>query len=169
MSQPTLGQPPIDNNRDAIHIAILPVYCNDPLTPGQRVEYKGSNRVEATTNKGHGIIDPFLEEPIPSQKLVYMLLHPNSVTGMRHAWECPDIDTSNSEIVTRVAESWGISEEKLLDFAKDYISNGNAYVGSEDNYYNVSSSEWIEFWTYMKLTYNPTTEVIDYAPFRCAC
>jgi hypothetical protein len=98
--------------RDAIHIAILPVLCDDDcLDPGQRVKlvHGTSNMVRAVAgpeydDPGLGIIDPFLPESVERGERVWMFMLPNTITGLRHDWTHPAVD--NAAKVTSDSEKW---------------------------------------------------------------
>lgn len=76
--------------RDAVHLAVAPVTAGETLHPGQRV---GLNRnMEAVSPNNMdveyvGIVDPFLEcgEIYEGQKF-WLVIHPYTITGLRHAW-----------------------------------------------------------------------------------
>lgn len=93
--------------RDAIHIAIMPVMTDEALSPGDHVKfvYGTTNRVRrAPDNKGIGVVDPFLTVYIPTYSKVWMFLYPNTITGLRHEWTHPDVD--NPAIAKDDSEKW---------------------------------------------------------------
>ena len=92
--QATLGKLTEATERDAIHVAILPVVATCQLWPGQAVNLiQDTNEVEpATGEEKDGIVDPFYHSPIYPGDRFYMCLMPGTVTGMRHHWEHPVID-----------------------------------------------------------------------------
>jgi hypothetical protein len=64
-----------DPGRDAIHIAVLPMLALAEMQPGQH-----------TT---HGVVDPFLTEPVQPGQRYWLFLWPGSITSLRHVWEHP--------------------------------------------------------------------------------
>lgn len=93
MNEAKLGQL-IDekSQRDAIHIAIAPVFSDELLYAGQHVGFAEPGNVEKVTAKAKtfvGIIDPFLEERIFPGKRCWLCLYPKSTTPMRHDWSHP--------------------------------------------------------------------------------
>lgn len=79
--------------RDAIHIAIAPVMAGHRLAPASWVKMKdGSMDTVISAAEEHeviGIVDPFLSAPVRKGERFYMLLMPETVTGMRHEWQHP--------------------------------------------------------------------------------
>jgi hypothetical protein len=80
--------------RDAIHIAIIPVIAGETLNPGQAVgvaETYGENTHTAYINeKPVGIIDPFLTRRIGQGETCWLFLYPNTVTSLKHNWSHPE-------------------------------------------------------------------------------
>jgi hypothetical protein len=99
---PTFGQL-IDEHqkRDAVHIAIAPVVAAERLSPGQHIGFSdpGDTEMVGSRAANHiGIVDPFLSAPVYAGERFWMLLYPQTVTGMRHEWEHPAFQAAeNSE------------------------------------------------------------------------
>ena len=77
------------HERDAIHIAIAPVFAAETLKPGQEVGFVGDGSTVGFCTKPFGIVDPFLKASVAKGERFYAFLFPNTVTGMRHEWEHP--------------------------------------------------------------------------------
>lgn len=79
------------HSRDAVHIAVAPVEASERLTPGERIGVLFDGRAApASRVKPIGIVDPFLDTgAVESGEWFYMLLFPNTVTGLRHVWTHP--------------------------------------------------------------------------------
>ena len=91
--------------RDAIHLAVIPVVAGMDLMPGDHIglvngyaarvgaEYNtgvlGEDRqvITATVEKGLGIVDPFLMEPIAKGETFWLVIYPRQITSLRHVWE----------------------------------------------------------------------------------
>lgn len=81
--------------RDAIHVAVIPCVTTQILDPGQHVGIKviGPNCYMADRDMPHvGIVDPFLAHPIGIKHRFYVLLYPNTIESLRHVWRHPIID-----------------------------------------------------------------------------
>lgn len=91
--------------RDAVHVAVVPVIASEQLSRGQRVKLTPETRdhvSSAGTNDYIGVVDPFLyDDTIGRGERFLILLRPDSVTSMRHHWSSPDfsvaIDVESSE------------------------------------------------------------------------
>lgn len=74
--------------RDAIHIAVLPVRVVNDCIPGQHVVgFVFDDYVSPAAKKHIGVIDPFLKETALYGEKVWLFLYPNTITSLRHdAW-----------------------------------------------------------------------------------
>jgi hypothetical protein len=92
MSDVVLGQLITgDVERDAIHIAVAPMTAASRLEPGWRIGFNGNGEA-IPANPGVtaiGIVDPFLQSPVPPGEKFYVMLFQNTIVGMRHHWEHP--------------------------------------------------------------------------------
>lgn len=82
----------VDVRRDAIHTAVTPVVAGHDMWPGDHV---GLNAVTGEADERSdlcvngrliGIIDPFLLGKVKKGQRVWLVLYPNSITGLRHVW-----------------------------------------------------------------------------------
>ena len=142
MSDVKLGAvPPEDAERDAIHVAVVPMMAGQTLQPGQRVEKFSDRTAIATSGVGVGIVDPFRDCAVLCGDTFWLLLHPNTVTGMRHHWSHPgfpdeqtDWKTSRETIATKrsaVTDSPAIepvgTREEHEAWLRKYAENLNCY------------------------------------------
>lgn len=86
-------------HRDAIHIAVLPVMCQEDLWPGGYLRFARNSSTEVLeadpdSKNAVGIVDPFLKEMIPAGTTFYMFMLPNTITGLRHHWTHPQVDVA---------------------------------------------------------------------------
>lgn len=94
MSEATLGRL-LDElgERDAIHVAIIPVIAATRLYPGSPVMIDAGTMTARTSSPDpkaiRAIADPFLKAIIEPGDIFYACLPPNTVTGMRHHWQHP--------------------------------------------------------------------------------
>jgi hypothetical protein len=100
--------------RDAIHFAVMPVMAGDDLKPGQHIGFKeGGYLVTASPVAPYkliGIVDPFLPNDVKKHERFWMVLYPNTITGLKHVWSHPDIAQDGQGVGT-------YSEKWLRDFA----------------------------------------------------
>lgn len=143
---PTLGKlVKGETERDAIHIAVVPMVAAADLKPGQHVG----------VNDGHAgpgysphvaIVDPFIMGYIPRGETFWLLMYPNTITGLRHEWTHPALPsgTAKSETWLRaLAAERKVTYEELVDGAVS--GNGACLWG--DHYYDVKSPE---FWRHVE-------------------
>jgi hypothetical protein len=170
--------------RDAIHVAVLPVTASGYLRPGAKVifEAPGSDVVVlATSDNYDGIVDPFLPTPSVLSKgdRFWMLLKPNSVTDMRHHWIHPKVDIpSEADIevsrqrLTKIAELDNQTIEGMLFLVKHFINGRLPYIqdGSEtlrDAVYENRNLFWDDVENVLGIKVPP--DIRNDAPFDCSC
>ncbi len=92
------------SQRDAIHIAVAPVFAGERLEPGERIGFvdpRFQERVRSVKRDFHikpiGIVDPFLSHPVEEGEWFYMLLYPNTITSLRHEWSHPAFNEGESK------------------------------------------------------------------------
>jgi hypothetical protein len=79
---------PLDAERDAVHVAIIPVMAGESLFPGQEVGIEdGFARRRARPLIG--IVDPFLKSRVRDGESCWVLLYPGTITSIRHDWTHP--------------------------------------------------------------------------------
>ena len=80
-----------DRRRDALHVAVAAVTAAVPLSPGQHVGLVREADVESVGPCEHniGIVDPYLTEEIAPGQRFWLLLYPDTITGLRHVWTHP--------------------------------------------------------------------------------
>ena len=109
-----LGEMTTETERDAVHVAVIPVILEHDSFPGQDF-------------KGVGVIDPFLRGRIPSGSRVWVLMYPNTVKDIRHTWTHPAFD---DDVLAAIAEELEVTESELRIILAEINENGY-YVGSE--------------------------------------
>jgi hypothetical protein len=116
--------------RDAIHIAVMPVISADRwIGPGDklRLVFGTTNQVikvrEGDDEKGIGVADPFLNEEINKGDKFWMFMYPNSITGLRHQWVHPEVDTEMAPLsdperwIRGFADKWNFDYNELIEQA----------------------------------------------------
>lgn len=112
MSDVWLGRtPPPTANRDATHVAVVPMVAGTELRPGEHVGLEPSSvdglmRAAAMAPAACiGIVDPFLSGPVHAGDRFYLCLYPQSVTGLRHVYKHPTLDAAEGSADSRRADS----------------------------------------------------------------
>lgn len=114
-TQDKIGNIITSGERDAVHIAVLPVIAHNELFPGCHIGYdNGKTTYENTI----GIVDPFLNKKnIEEGEMFFMFLYPNTITSLRHNWTHPSI----SEEVETVSLYKGGSEKWMTKWAVEHL------------------------------------------------
>jgi len=175
-----------DEERDAVHIAIVPVVASELLPPGQHVGLIGPSRmtVGVSTNP-IGIVDPFLRKDVRKGEKFWLFLYPNTITSLKHNWTHPAFTDVLKKEVFEKATDKEIAESKkwLEEFAEmgyrtyeDVIEMGNDYI--KDGYSHirfgsttVQDVDRNEFWYHFQIVTGKIVrpEVIDNTYFSCSC
>lgn len=111
--------------RDAIHVAIAPVYSDEKLMPGQHVSLvEGTNDKVCTSDKNKvGIVDPFLRRSVEPGQRFWLCLYLRTVTSLKHSWSHPAFKDEESKPDTKASEQWlrnycsdhGLPYERLME------------------------------------------------------
>lgn len=176
-----------DAQRDAVHVAIAPVVALEGLQPGDHIGFisGGTYRVgKVSPDLSVGIVDPYLQHRVSPGDKFYMLLHPQTVTSLRHDWTHPAFPSQlpiNEQAYDKTgeqhaAEQWlrDFAEEielpyaELIDALVNYVATGHGHTLSHDTpdaCYTKAAELWKQ---YEALT---RTEVADKEAtiFSCAC
>ena len=84
--------------RDAVHIAIIAARTGGRASPGQRMRIVSDGhgghvaKTPEPGDAGNAILDPWLEEDIEQGVDAWVLMDPNTITGLRHRWEHPEVE-----------------------------------------------------------------------------
>lgn len=184
MSDINLLEAPLQTGvRDAIHVAVVSLLSGADLWPGQPVTWHVTGKsVKLCTGSDVkiGIVNPFMKEAVGYNEKVWIMLYPNSVTGMTHNWSHPEFDEVSIDrelaesIIENMAESLGMSsyedsiaKDRLIEYANEYCRHQSGVWPGDD--YVADPRDWENFWkAYSAITGNPRpTE--NRVPFRCAC
>lgn len=154
-------------DRDAIHVAVLPVVTAMRLRPAEHVgivDGLASAHAETTI----GIIDPFLKESVAKGERCFLCLYPGTITSLRHDWAHPEVDSRKAPpALTLGLPTVADSERWLRDLCKrsglyeggyEALINDHLVYGRDD----IDTSG--DFWLHYK---NVTGE--SFAEFSCSC
>lgn len=170
--------------RDAIHIAVLPVVASSALYAGQHVSVKDGIAYPALRGRSIGIVDPFMHTGPMKGERFFVFIKPNTVTGMRHHWQHPDIPETDAVIPGTVFESNQRkgAREWLEDFCARYgyhystvMSNkGQMMCATEIEIHtqaDIEPSELEAFWKNMEIMYEErfSQEHRDKTIWTCSC
>lgn len=139
-----------DQNRDAIHIAVVPVHAGQHLRPGDPVGMMNGLAFDSKDlSNGCGVVDPFLPSGmiVKPRERFWLYLKPGSITSLRHEWthpdfpvdpvvpvgrpHIPDFPISSEEADQQRARIWiesysgglGIRYQEMMDTADEFYQN----------------------------------------------
>lgn len=177
--------------RDAIHIAIAPVTATEKLYPGQGIDFArhlAPNGVRKS-DAPHGIVDPFLTQPVFPGERFWMFMMPGSITSLRHAWTHPAfvnekplqaeipayddvgpltvVQERSSRWIRDFADQYDIDYDDLIEAANEYVRSGQ-YFSRGDLLEGAMVPD--EFWPHFE---NVTCQVVEDGKrgsfFSCSC
>jgi hypothetical protein len=170
-----------DEERDAVHIAIIPMVAGMDLLPGTHVRINQlKEAIETDYEKDSiGIVDPFLKYAVAEGQKFWLLLYPNTITSLRHDWTHPSFKREETPIeillgdreeskrwLEEFAESGRVSYERLMEMAEDrqFTFRTEMYDFNDDNNKHL-------FWRHYEIvTGNRVpTYIIENTYFGCAC
>lgn len=163
--------------RDCVHVALAPVVAAEALSPGEHVGIQTDGRV-GMSDKPIGIVDPFLTHEIQEGEKFWLILYPNTVTGMRHHWNHPafgaaDLDSAVDESrrwLRAFASEWGMDFDEMVNAAVNpkgnYICAGTDLNGPEE-----LGRDHERFWQHIEIVTGKkfTDEHRETVAWRCAC
>jgi hypothetical protein len=155
--------------RDAVHFAVASITAAMRLNPGQHVGLDGTDAAPI------GVVDPFLKSPVEAGECCWMILYPNTITGLRHEWTHPAFEggaRAESETYLRAFA------DRLFSYYGKYEGEGSRFdllisqaesggFGTDIEYAN-DCQPTKEFWDHFE-RYTGRKVVHRPAHFRCAC
>lgn len=106
--------PTTESKRDATHVALEPARARSELRPGCRVSICAITGWAYPDPHGIGAVSPFLESPVPPGGLFWMMIKPNTVTNLRHTFDCASIPPEGCDLGP---SDWKMCVVKLMNFA----------------------------------------------------
>lgn len=184
MSGPNLGSLiTTDEQRDAIHVAVCPVIAGEIVAPGDRVGFIDAVKFTiGHTQNTIGIVDPFLKNMVYPGEKCWMILYPNTITGLRHQWAHPAFKEQEYTVVdVQESEKWlrhwaatkGIEYGQLLHDITTSQYDGERYItaqGVDMHGYEGPGTEE-EFWRHAEAVTGTeiSEEQRSKTHFSCSC
>src|SRR5688572_24836400 len=107
------------HQRDAIHIAVLPMEAGQEMAPGAHVHLKDGKGYSGPVGRQMGVVDPFLRRPVKEGEHFWLFMYPGSITALRHEWDhplAPSTHVSESERWLReLCEEVSFPYERLIE------------------------------------------------------
>lgn len=181
--------------RDAIHLAVEPVYAGQRLLPGQDVGLvDGTAFAAKNCPKPLGIVDPFIVGQVEEGQRFWLVVYPRQIKSLRHVWEHPDFHESVGALpkpalgkVGRKTKSASpspsppqiSSEEWIAQYAIQIGCRVDEIMNAADNYqshgeYWVQGGRWEgqslhpDFWKHWE-NVTGKTATDHYSFFSCSC
>lgn len=164
--------------KDAVHIAVVPVVAGEDLSPGQHVGILSNDEeiiVGPINNKNSGIIDPFLKQKILKNQKCWMFMYPGSITSLRHDWQHPALcktEIEKSELwLKEFAKELGYDYNWVCEIALSSLCKGYSTVGDDDAQ-DIFNEKKEEFLRHAAIAFGKkplTEEEVDNVYFSCAC
>lgn len=193
MSQETLGLGKIiigPQERDAIHIAVIPVVAGEGLNPGARIVMKGDFAFRAEHEGEYiGIADPFIGDgyyyQIEAKQHFWLWLIPGSITSLRHVWTHPAFPLpEDGPVITKTASEHQADSEKwlrreaerldigyraLLEAARTWIEEAEYTVQSGHSSWRDDFGDPKEFWHHFEIVTGTKVKDHEATFFCCTC
>lgn len=142
--------------RDAIHIAIAPVTsdeslyagCHVSLVPGSTDKVRSFVPLKGHASDAVGIVDPFLTEPLKPGDRFWLLLYPQTITGLRHEWSHPAFPITvpiASEVFLRNYAAACRMEYKDFMTGVDFFLKTGQEMDDDMNGYEIPDDFWTHY------------------------
>lgn len=154
-----------DPGRDAVHVAVAPVWAAETLRPGDHVGLTSQTEAAMQGTYPIGIVDPFLKRVVHKGERFWLFLYPGSITSLRHQWSHPAFAAENFvegtkessvEWIEDFAEKNDVSYDDLVRAGRTHWTNGGCGFTVPD-----------EFWTHWERVTGKRANRTDY--FSCIC
>lgn len=173
-----------DEERDAVHIAIIPVIAVEMLPPGQHVGLWNNNYLSieiplvGVCHNPIGIVDPFLKRDVQKGQKFWLFLYPNTVTSLKHHWTHPafkdqvpipdlpeDVEESKRWLEEFAASGY-VTYERLMEMAEE-----RHFTFRTEMYDYHDDASKLKFWRhYERVTGNSVPDfIIENTYFGCSC
>lgn len=173
----------LQNDRDAIHVAVVPILAGEFLSPGTHVGFQDALRTHVLavqSQAGIGIVDPFLKRGVEPGERFWLFLYPGTITSLRHNWTHPafaeeakppaqdDVKAKAEAWLKDFAEDMDIGYNKLLDTLRIAAVDGDYRVCFDVDTPDRAFQDNVPMWKCFEiLTGIQPKELV--VPFTCAC
>lgn len=162
--------------RDAIHIAVVPIEAGDKLRPGDHVRVSDGKAYSTGSGERVGVIDPFLTRDVLREgERAWLFLYPGTITSLRHEWSHPDFPRqaalSDADVARTESDRW------LREFAEKMDTSYEAMMGGLEQKHvcwGTSTYEYDgpsgDFWRHLEAVKGrPFVEAAKGSFFSCSC
>lgn len=155
--------------RDAIHIAVVPVVAAVSMQPGTRCGIDPTGKAAPCIAEAAyvGVVDPYLRGAVPTGASFWLFLEPGSITSLRHDWTHPAFPSAQpagdaKAYLEDVARTYGTDMETMLSAIKE----GHYCLSDDiDEHRALDAAFWACYTAYTGRA--KPSDAADY--FRCAC
>lgn len=110
-----------NQERDSVHVPVLPVRASEDLNPGDKITFVGSSRTEVKKeNYGLGIVDPFLDGPVKKGQWFHMCLKPGDIDGLKHTWHVSWLDSDKDEKYVDIFRDVPKNQQEAKSWLKNF-------------------------------------------------
>ena len=174
---PNLGSTPNETDqRDAVHVAVIPVIAGEWLAPGSQVGLTTPGNLELVGNVPNpiGVIDPFLREPIGKGERAWMLMYPGIVHPIRHEWSHPAL--TSAEVMAEAKHWLGNFAREFMDWSYEELMRNvceHCLTGKEFEVSESTRNSWYKvrakFWKHYATVTGDHNEDRDSFMLYCSC
>lgn len=168
--------------RDAVHVAVVPLTAAEILIPGQRVGNQGNAHGSPVV----GIVDPFLDRPVPAGARFWCFLMPGTIRSLRHHWQHdgfgepapptapapPDASmvlTARRELEGK-ADELSLTYDRLMAVLDDYHAGRITYYVVDESISYQTDEEMERLWTWWGIVRGTHHDPNDRSNFfSCSC
>ena len=194
-TDPKFGQLIEDDSkeRDAVHVAVVPVTADCTVFPGQHVGLQpGSDDCVCWSDNPIGIVDPFLKHRVERGDWFWLFLYPGTITSLRHMWSHPAFPAVDTSVIddprVLAARRWftdfcwrynaseccyeyPIGVAQLLDLGREAFKSGNwIECGNNQTMCEALREQSQEFWRNWSIIEGVEVPASGDGPgFSCSC
>ena len=181
-----ITEPGEQNQRDAVHIAVVPVMARNNQPSGAHVGVTPDGK-EAGTPGGLfsspvGIVDPFLPNGVKAGETFWLFLYQGQVTTLRHEWTHPafpavDKADLHSRDDKKASEEWLRAYARMIKTYEDqpdvaYADFVSDLRNKEIRWYGISGNSLSDLEDAAKLKHHARVAlglVLDFDEFSFGC